>query len=188
MWSVYWSEPAFYICTYLFYIYFDNCFLFGSIFCSFYQMILSFMKCWHWEGLRTLSTADMMLIRSLFPYFALSLPVSLLICSPPAHPLLLSLSLFVFFLCSLHNPNTFQVKRSFSLALVTTKKMRLRNPLGWPICVVHLSSFPTIIKAKESHIVKITAERHSGEKKRPLYMSYLWTFKTILVTTRTELR
>lgn len=154
-------------------------------------MILSFTKCWHWEDLRTLSAADMM--RPLLMH-VLSLPLtpSLLIWSPTAHPLFLSLGLFVsfaFLLCLLHNPNTFRVKRSFSLALVTTKKTRCWDLLVWPICVFHLSSFHAIIKAKEAthHQNKSWTERVSREK-GPLYMSYLWTFKTILMTTRTELR
>lgn len=154
-------------------------------------MILSFIKCWHWEDLRTLSAADK--VRPLLIHI-LSLPLSLsfLICSPPAHPLFLSLARFisfVFLLCLLRNPNTFRVKRSSSLALDTTKKTRCWDLLGWPICVFHLSSLYSIIKAMDAthHQNNSWTERLSREK-GPLDMSYLWTFKTILTMTRTELR
>lgn len=98
----------------------------------------------------------------------LSLPLSpsLLIGSRPACPLFLSLALFVsfvFLIRLLHNPNTFQVKRLFSLALVTTKKMRYWDLLGWP-------SFYAIIKAKEAtHIIKITAELKGFLERKDLY-------------------
>lgn len=129
-----WSQPVYIDLLYIYILimtsYLDN------RFCSFYQMILSFIKYWLWEDLRTLCSRydeTSFDTHSLSPSFSLSL--DRISSSPSSVPLTCSLCFFVFLLCLLHNPNTFQVKRLFSLALVTTKKMRYWDLLGWPICL-----------------------------------------------------